>query len=231
MACGNTTNPIPRALSKDCGCNDPNSTHESNTLPFTDNASGFASTGTGLTPGNELSSFNWLAQQNNGAFDPVLFGDYRDSQDAILGQDFGTFFNEAFPLPDLGSPFNTYENTATNPPVAGSKDAPPVQQQVPPKIDLMKQVEAAQNGEDEVYPGEDRSKMMTCNKIWYVNLNQRWWLWLTFRRDRLQSMDKFRNGEIDVDNLCSELRSKARCSEGGAVVNQNDVEKILRKAK
>jgi AP-1-like transcription factor len=44
-------------------------------------------------------------------------------------------------------------------------------------------------------------------------------------------MEKFRNGEIDVDNLCSELRAKARCSEGGAVVNENDVNKILGMAK
>ena len=46
-------------------------------------------------------------------------------------------------------------------------------------------------------------------------------------RDRLQSMDKFRNGEIDIDNLCSDLRSKARCSEGRAVVPLEDVDTIL----
>ena len=35
------------------------------------------------------------------------------------------------------------------------------------------------------------------------------------------------NGEIDIDNLCSELRAKAKCSEGGAVVDKKDVDKIL----
>lgn len=50
-------------------------------------------------------------------------------------------------------------------------------------------------------------------------------------RDRLQSMEKFRNGEIDVDNLCSELRRKAKCSEGGAVVDVKDVDTILGNAK
>ncbi len=50
---------------------------------------------------------------------------------------------------------------------------------------------------------------------------------LTVNRDRLQSMEKFRNGEIDIDNLCSELRAKAKCSEGGAVVDKKDVDKIL----
>ena len=53
----------------------------------------------------------------------------------------------------------------------------------------------------------------------------------TYPRDRLQSMEKFRNGEIDVDNLCAELRSKARCSEGGAVVDEKEVDRILGKAK
>lgn len=54
---------------------------------------------------------------------------------------------------------------------------------------------------------------------------------ILFNRDRLQSMEKFRNGEIDVDNLCSELRTKARCSEGGVVVDQTDVEEIMGRAK
>lgn len=54
---------------------------------------------------------------------------------------------------------------------------------------------------------------------------------LTICRDRLQSMEKFRNGEIDIDNLCSELRAKAKCSEGGAVVDKKDVDKILGSAR
>lgn len=44
-------------------------------------------------------------------------------------------------------------------------------------------------------------------------------------------MEKFRSGEIDVDNLCSDLRNKARCSEGGVVVDQTDVEEIMGRAK
>ncbi|KIV83592.1 hypothetical protein, variant [Exophiala sideris] len=144
------------------------------------------------TPGIENNGINWLAQQNNNNFDPVLFGDYRETQDNILSQDFGAFFNDAYPLPDLGSPLHNYNDIAAD-------------QQ--PKGDLMKQVEDAKNGE--VLP--DTEKPMSCNKIW----------------DRLQSMEKFRNGEIDIDNLCSELRAKAKCSEGGAVVDRKDVDKIL----
>ena len=40
-------------------------------------------------------------------------------------------------------------------------------------------------------------------------------------------METFRNGEIDIDTLCSELRARARCSEGGAVVSEEDVNRIL----
>ncbi|KAI1625395.1 fungal AP-1-like factor [Exophiala viscosa] len=144
------------------------------------------------TPGLENNGINWLAQQNNNNFDPVLFGDYRETQDNILSQDFGAFFNDAYPLPDLGSPLHNYNDIVAD-------------QQ--PKGDLMRQVEDAKNGD--VVP--DTEKPMSCNKIW----------------DRLQSMEKFRNGEIDIDNLCSELRAKAKCSEGGAVVDRKDVDKIL----
>ena len=44
-------------------------------------------------------------------------------------------------------------------------------------------------------------------------------------------MESFRNGELDVDNLCTELRTKARCSETGVVVDQKDVEEIVSRAK
>jgi len=148
--------------------------------------------------GDGILEFDWLAQQNGGQFDPVLFGDYRESQNSILSQDFGSFFNEAFPLPDLDSPFHSFNDSGSSP---------------TPKKDLIAQVDHRLEAEDdeEVVPGEDRSEMMDCTKIW----------------DRLQSMEKFRNGEIDVDSLCTELRKKARCSEGGAVVDKKDVDDIM----
>ena len=100
------------------------------------------------------SDWNWLVNQNGGNFDPVLFGDYRDPQDAVINQDFGSFFNEAFPLPDLGSPLHNF-NEVTSPSA------------VPPKVDLMKQVEAAQNGDEPGgKDGDGQAKLMSCNKIW-----------------------------------------------------------------
>lgn len=131
LACGNSTNPVP---------------------PIKSMSNGELS-GTAITPGFDLNGINWLAQQNGGIFDPELFGDYRESQDAVVSQDFGAFFNDAFPLPDLGSPEHPYTVMAPSP---------------APKVDLMKQVEAAREGDEEVVPGEDRAKMMTCNKIWSV---------------------------------------------------------------
>ncbi|CAL5869884.1 uncharacterized protein PFLUO_LOCUS4116 [Penicillium psychrofluorescens] len=183
LACGNINNPIPAA--REHTMQTPNDS--GNTVGSMDGST------------DESSGIDWLTQQNGGQFDPVLFGDWREPQDAILSQDFGTFFNDAFPLPDLGSPSHNITE-ATNEPTQ--------------KKDLLSLIDDKLN-EDEVVPGEDKSKMLSCNKIW----------------DRLQSMEKFRNGEIDVDNLCSELRTKARCSEGGVVVNQNDVDAIMGRAK
>ncbi|KAF7595096.1 DNA-binding transcription factor yap1 [Aspergillus hancockii] len=178
MACGNINNPIPAVRSKSESVSNTPNQHNSNPEP---------------APGLDL-----LAQQNGGQFDPVLFGDWREPQDAILSQDFGTFFDDAFPLPDLGSPSHNFSEMA-NPQA--------------PKKDLIAEID--NKLDEEMVPGEDKSQMLSCTKIW----------------DRLQSMEKFRNGEIDVDNLCSELRTKARCSEGGVVVNQRDVEDIMGRVK
>lgn len=98
------------------------------------------------------SGFNFLAQQNGGNFDPVLFGDYRETQDNLLSQDFGSFFNDAYPLPELGSPSHNYGD------VAGQVNDPSK------KMDLMTKVDAAQNGD--ASKNSDAPKLMTCNKIW-----------------------------------------------------------------
>ncbi|KAJ5666639.1 AP-1-like transcription factor napA [Penicillium macrosclerotiorum] len=180
MACGNINNPIPAA-------------RDQNSKPQSVSSDQPVSSST-----EDPVGFDWLAQQNGGQFDPVLFGDWREPQDAVLSQDFGSFFNDAFPLPDLGSPSHNLSEAAV---------------QQAPKKDLIAQIDSKL--EEEVVPGEDKSQMLSCTKIW----------------DRLQSMEKFRNGEIDVDNLCSELRTKARCSEGGVVVNQRDVDDIMGRAK
>ena len=130
-ACGNAANPVPAIL--------------------TDSNGGHGFLGSTTASGRHVNGFSWFAQQNGGEFDPVLFGGYRDPQNAIISQDFGSYFNDAFPLPDLFGSLPTYNEAAPSP---------------APKVDLIKQVDAAQQGEEEVVPGEDKGKLMTCNKIW-----------------------------------------------------------------
>lgn len=105
-------------------------------------------------PEFDPAGFNWLAQQNGGGFDPVLFGDYRETTDNILSQDFGSFFNDAYPLPELGSPSHNY----------GDVSGAPSNEQFK-KSDLMSRVEAAKE-KDAISRPSDAPKLMTCNKIW-----------------------------------------------------------------
>ncbi|ODH13137.1 hypothetical protein ACO22_07564 [Paracoccidioides brasiliensis] len=209
-ACGCAENPLPASMTDS---NPPYNFPDHNKNNSNNNSNGNNSNNysdTTINASDTLLGFDWLVQQNGGQFDPVLFGDYRDPQDAVLSQDFGTFFNEALPLPDLGSPLLAFSELSNN--HANNNHV----NNAPPKPDILKQIDSALEADDdeEVVPGEDRSQMLSCTKIW----------------DRLQSMEKFRNGEIDVDSLCSELRTKARCSEGGVVVKQVDVEAIMSRA-
>ena len=43
----------------------------------------------------------------------------------------------------------------------------------------------------------------------------------------MQSSEKVQSGAADMDDLCSQLKAKAKCSGSGAVVDQRDVDKIL----
>jgi Transcription factor PAP1 len=55
------------------------------------------------------------------------------------------------------------------------------------------------------------------------------WLANKTRRDKLQDMRDFKDGNLDIDGLCSELRAKARCSESGVVIDQKDVDAALKR--
>jgi AP-1-like factor len=145
-----------------------------------------------------LNGIDYFANQNGGQFDPMLFGEYRDTQNAIVGDgnDFTNgFFNDAFLNTGYGSPFHF-------------GDTPAVQ-----KTNPLEEIERIQDGEDEVVPGEDVNSLLNCHKIW----------------DKLSSRPDFKDGTIDIDNLCSELRAKARCSESGVVVDHKDVEAALKR--
>ncbi|KAH8730776.1 transcription factor PAP1-domain-containing protein [Phaeosphaeriaceae sp. PMI808] len=179
MACGNPRNPVPRTMSMSNDRKSP------------------AVITTTKSPTPLLNGIDYFANQNGGQFDPTLFGEYRDTQTAIVGDgDFtGGFFNDAFLNAGYGSPFHF-------------GDTPAVQKSNP-----LEEIEHLQDGEDEVVPGDDINAMLNCHKIW----------------DKLSSRPEFKDGSIDIDNLCSELRAKARCSESGVVVDHKDVEAAFKR--
>ena len=131
-ACGNKENPIPPTMSNSNETSAPSTAVEA--------------------PGIGLPSFDWLASQNGGAFDPVLFADYRDPQDNIMNGGFGDFFNDAFPsLDSITSPPNTTLET-----------------NLPRKKDLLQEIETQAEKEPEVVPGKGPKQFLTCNMLWYV---------------------------------------------------------------
>ncbi|KAG9675339.1 PAP1-domain-containing protein, partial [Aureobasidium melanogenum] len=167
------------------------------------------------TPG-----FDWLATQNGGQFDPVLFGDYRESQDAIVGDgDFNSgFFEAAFPY-DLNTPF-----------AVADFSSPKTAQQNSASANLLAEVEKCrEGGDDDIYLPKQESQqiqpsqnemslksaeqMLNCNTIW----------------SQLQSNQDFKEGKFDLDNLCAELRAKAKCSESGVTVPSEYVDAAFKK--
>ncbi|KAL8981210.1 MAG: hypothetical protein Q9177_005643 [Variospora cf. flavescens] len=127
-ACGNTMNPVPLSMSQ---TNDASAPPSSAAQPTAANVNGI----------------DFMARQNGGNFDPVLFGDYRETQTDLFNNE---FFNEAFLNQDFTTPFNMPDDISP-----------------PPKTDLMQQVEAQQNsGDNEVVPGEDPKQFLTCEKLW-----------------------------------------------------------------
>lgn len=108
------------------------------------------------SPINDINGIDWMAQQNGGQFDPLLFGDYRDPQDNIVNNSsFGGFFNDAFLAQDFNSPFNTGDIVAS----------PPL------KRDLMKEIELQQNGTEDDFStrpatkNNDTKQTITCDKL------------------------------------------------------------------
>jgi AP-1-like factor len=190
-----TENNLPAGETTFCeklnmACGNPN-----NPIPRIMSEAGVNYSGNPETPDFDINGIDWFAQQNHNQFDPQLFGDYREPQDNVLSNDpWGdTFFTEALAT-DFTSPFNMAPSPAA-------------------KKDLIHQIDEAQEGEEEVVPGEDRSQLLTCNTIW----------------DRLQACPRVQEGGFDLDLLCSDLQKKAKCSETGAVVNETDFNKIIQK--
>lgn len=116
-----------------------------------------------------------------GTFDPVLFGDYRDSQDAIVGGgDFtGGFFDEALQPFDYSSPTNLFGILQSPQPqnqelkISSTGDANALTPT--PSKTLMAEIDKTRDGGDDDYglPSEpsrplkkEEGKFISCNNIW-----------------------------------------------------------------
>ncbi|SPO04859.1 related to AP1-like transcription factor [Cephalotrichum gorgonifer] len=163
-----------------------------------------ADNGQANTFGGNLStdlSFDWLAQQNGGQFDPQLYGDYREPQNNILSLE-DTFFNDAAIDMDFFTPYNL-------PPTVPAAPAP--------KKDLVAQINAQLDTVDPIVvkdePAANTKDGLNCVDIW----------------NKIQTCEKVQGGDFDLDSLCSELQAKAKCSGEGPVVQEQEFEAVLGK--
>lgn len=192
------------------------------------------------------NNLDYALPSSGTAFDPVLFGDYRDTQDNTFGaSDFSNgFFDDALNTGafDYGSPSNLF-GILQSPQQANA--ALQINSQQPanaptPSRNLMAEIEKTRDGGDDDYglpttqqkAKDGNGKLISCNNIWYAHKSLSNFVLpsLTWpRRNQLQTNPEFQNGTFDLDSLCSELRAKARCSESGVMVDQNHVDAALRK--
>lgn len=194
------------------------------------------------------------------SFDPVLFGDYRESHDAVVGGgDFtGGFFNEALdPAPfDYGSPSNLFGILQSPQQSVSSLSNSNVPGNSAPSKKCLEQCDKLRDGGDDDFglpptqPTDEyglpithatsltqtgsstdpNMKLISCNSIWCVVLASDYESAADIKsRNQLQANSDFQEGKFDLDGLCSELRSKARCSESGVLVDQDHVDAALRK--
>ena len=103
----------------------------------------------------DFNGIDWMAQQNGGQFDPVLFGGYRDPHENILNNYDPDFFNDAFNDQDFSMPYFTSE--PVSPPITRTP---------------MKETELRQNAtEDEVAFNNTSSRVLPCGKpLWVISL-------------------------------------------------------------
>ncbi|KAL2756016.1 hypothetical protein ACRALDRAFT_1070828 [Sodiomyces alcalophilus JCM 7366] len=106
--------------------------------------------GSSLFPTAEHNSFDWLAQQNGGQFDPELFGSYREPQENILANvnyDDG-FFKDALDA-DFFVPYNMAPSPATQ------------------KKNLIDQIDAAKSADEHRTKTDAANQQsLDCNRVW-----------------------------------------------------------------
>ncbi|KAK1988109.1 transcription factor PAP1 [Colletotrichum cereale] len=220
-----TSTSSPSASSQSNG-GGPSSSCGTSPEPFTQSPMGFKPVDTMTTIGEEsanhqslfagidTSNFDWLAQQNGGQFDPQLFGGYREPQENVLA---GTTFDDSFFNDAIDADFITPYNMAPSPAVS--------------KKNLIDQIDAAKNADDDVVKEAVKAENYNCHKIWYDPAQPKAVASITHQvyREKLQNCPTVQAGELDLDGLCSELQKKAKCSGQGPVVSETDFQTVVNK--
>ena len=159
--------------------------------------------------------FDFQGPLGLGDLDTINFGNYRDpSANFLMGDttfDNNLFFDDA------------YSNLFAVPETVGKPDGAP-------KKSLIAQIDAAKEA-DEVDP---TNKELNCDSIWcdsttacpssaHADC---------FDREKLNTCDKAKNADFDLDGLCKDLQKKAKCSGNGdntTVVDQKVFKEVLKK--
>lgn len=143
------------------------------------------------------------------------FNSYRDpSSNFMVGGGVDNFFfDDAYNNLDLSIP--------TDSPQADG---------VAHKKNLIAEIDAAKEA-DEV---DSSGKEINCASIWYGSVLARASPASTdsFDREKLASCEKAKNADFDLDGLCKDLSSKAKCSgtgEGTTVVDQKSFKEVMKK--
>jgi len=139
-----------------------------------------------------------------GDLDGINFGNYRDpSANFLMGDT--TFDNNLFFDDAYSNLFAVPETIGKAPETVGKLDGAP-------KKSLIAEIDAAKEA-DELDPN---SKELNCDSIW----------------EKLNTCDKAKNADFDLDGLCKDLQKKAKCSGNGdntTVVDQKVFKEVMKK--
>ncbi|KAI5306126.1 DNA-binding transcription factor yap1 [Ascosphaera pollenicola] len=178
-----------------------------------------------------IPDFDWFVQQNHGAFDPALFGDYRDPQDAYLSHDLDSFLND-----------NSFDISGGNDTLY---DLPPSKPQPLPTTigddDLKAFEEACKGKTDEKFQKNIQNLLDRVSEFKRCQLekakmapncgdlseNQEDYLSLTDLWTRVTQAKSFKEKDLDIDSLCTAFKQKACCSETGLRMKPEEIDKIM----
>ncbi|KAI9885594.1 MAG: hypothetical protein M1823_002603 [Watsoniomyces obsoletus] len=178
-----------------------------------------------------VNGIDWMAQQNGGRFDPVLFGDYREPQEAITSGDYG-FFGDTFPMYNFNTligggddytPNSTGTGTGKNmtgllPTTTTTEKQPAMVISDPSPTDIVPPPPTTSTSTSfppgsRLTPAEEAKFAVDCTKLW----------------NRIAQNERFQNGDVDIDSLCTDLQKKARCSETGVAIDPKMIDALLAK--